>query len=190
MLFVDITTKNNKKLTIGVFYRPPNSNLKSLQDLQTCLINITTTDLLVIGDFNLSEFDWATNQPTKTAEHHNLLSEIIQDNFLHQLVDEPTREKNILDLVLTTNADFINDLEVGEPFPDNNPIFFRVDTCPYQNRVSKKEVYVYQEKPQKRQKSSFWTCQRRLIVYHTNAFSLSLIGMESTVNFYHSSEIF
>ena len=70
LLFVDITTENNKKLTIGVFYRPPNSNLKPLQDLQTCLTNITTTDLLVIGDFNLREFDWSTNQPTKTSEHH------------------------------------------------------------------------------------------------------------------------
>lgn len=68
---------------------------------------------------------------------------MIQDNFLYQLVDEPTREKNILDLVLTTNADLINNLKVGEPFSDHNLISFRVDTRPYQNRVSKKEVYAF-----------------------------------------------
>ncbi|CAH3028307.1 unnamed protein product [Porites evermanni] len=64
LLFVDITTDDNKKL---------------------------------IG------FDRTTNQPTKSSAHHTLLSDIIHDNFLYQLVDDITREHNILDLVLTTN---------------------------------------------------------------------------------------
>ena len=86
---------------MGVFYRPPNSNLKVLQDLQNSLSNITT-DTILIGDFNLSEFDWANNRSRRCSEHHTLLLDIIQDNFLHQLVDRPTMDKNILDLVLTT----------------------------------------------------------------------------------------
>lgn len=115
LFFVDIVTDDNKKLTIGAIYRPPNSDLKPLEDLRTCLSSVATTDLLITGDFNLSGIDWTTNQPTKASEHHNLLSDIIQDNFLYQLVDEPTRENNILDLVLTTKIDLINNLEVGEP---------------------------------------------------------------------------
>ena len=71
LLFVDIITDSKKKLTIGTFYRPPNSDLKPLEDLRSCLSSITTTDLLVTGDFNLSEFDWSTNHPTKSSEHHN-----------------------------------------------------------------------------------------------------------------------
>ena len=82
LLFVDIITDSKKKLTIGTFYRPPNSDLKPLEDLRSCLSLITTTDLLVTGDFNLSEFDWSTNHPTKSSEHHYPLSDIIQDNFL------------------------------------------------------------------------------------------------------------
>lgn len=58
LLFVDIITDGEKKLTIGTFYRPPNSDLKPLEDLRSCLSLITTTDLLITGDFNLSEFDW------------------------------------------------------------------------------------------------------------------------------------
>ena len=99
--------------------------------------------MIIIGDFNLSEFDWTTNQPTKYSEHHVLLSDIIQDNFLQQLVDKSTRENNTLDLVLTTNIDLISDLEVGEPFSGHNQITFNVNISPYQNRVSKKEVYAF-----------------------------------------------
>ena len=34
LLFIDVSTTNNRKITMGVFYLPPNSNLKVLQDLQ------------------------------------------------------------------------------------------------------------------------------------------------------------
>ena len=95
------------------------------------------------GDFNISEFDWTMNHPTKSSEHHNLLSDIIQDNFLNQMVDEPTRENNILDLVLTTNIDLINNLEVGEPFSDHNSITFTINTRTYQQRISMKENYAF-----------------------------------------------
>ena len=37
LLFIDILTANNKKKTMGVFYRPPNSNLTVLEDLQNSL---------------------------------------------------------------------------------------------------------------------------------------------------------
>ena len=145
LLFVDIITDGKKKLTIGTFYRPPNSDLKPLEDLGSCLSSITSTDLLVTGDFNLSEFDWSTNHPTKLSEHHYLLSDIIQDNFLYQMVDEPTCENNIFDLVLTTNSDLINNLEVGEPFSDHNSITFVVNTRPYQQRIPMKENYAFSE---------------------------------------------
>ena len=109
---------------MGVFYRPPDSDLKVLQDLQNSLSNITTHTIL-IGDFNLSEFDWADNRSLRCLEHRTLLLDIIQENFLHQLGDEPTRDQNILDLVLTTNADLIDNVVVGEPFSDHI-ITFRI----------------------------------------------------------------
>ena len=126
LLVIDVSPTNKRKITMGVFYRPPNSNLKVLQDLQNSLSNITT-DTILIGDFNLSEFDWANNRSLRCSEHHTLLLNIIQDNFLHQLVEEPTRDQNILDLVLTTNVDLIDNVVVGEPFSDH------IITCRIQN---------------------------------------------------------
>ena len=50
---------------------------------------------------------------------------------------------NILDLVLTTNSDLINNLEVSELFSDHNSITFIVNTGPYQQRISMKENYAF-----------------------------------------------
>ena len=38
-LFIDVSTTNNRKITMGVFYWPPDSNLNVLQDLQNSLSN-------------------------------------------------------------------------------------------------------------------------------------------------------
>lgn len=72
---------------MGVFYKPPNSNLKVLEDLQNSLSDIKTNNMILLGDFNLSEINWAHNRLLKTSEHHALLIDIVQDNFLHQLVN-------------------------------------------------------------------------------------------------------
>ena len=42
------------------------------------------------------------------------LLKVIEDNFLKQVVTEPTRGDNILDLILTNNSNMIRDIEVGE----------------------------------------------------------------------------
>ena len=56
--------------------------------------------------------------------------DILLDHFMSQQVLEPTRGKNILDLVITTNEGLIRNLQVGEPFTepfsDHNSIAFEV----------------------------------------------------------------
>lgn len=144
LLLVDLFIMDGTKITMGVYYRPPNSNLQPLEDLRDALDNIsTTTNLILLGDFNLSEFDWVNNRPLTNSEHHTLLQDIVHENFLSQIVNEPTRDQNILDLLLTTNVDLINNIEVGEPFSDHNMITFTINVTPYQSRVSKKDIYAF-----------------------------------------------
>ena len=52
LLFVDFYSKTNKMFTVEVFYKPPNSNLKPLQELQNTLGKISTPELVLIRDFN------------------------------------------------------------------------------------------------------------------------------------------
>ena len=135
LLFIGISTANNIVIVMGVFYRPPHSNLKVLEDLQNSLGDIKTNDRILL------EIDWANNRLLKNSEHHALVIDIVQDNFLHQLVNEPTRDKNLLDLVLTTNNDLVNNVTVGEPFSDHNAITFTINGAPYTSRISQKYTY-------------------------------------------------
>ncbi len=66
-----------------------------------------------MGDFNLPVHRWG--DPLDSHSRYDLYSNL-QENSLHQLVMHPTRGKNILDLVLTTNENIINNLEVGPVF--------------------------------------------------------------------------
>ena len=59
---------------------------------------------------------WETDCASRSSDHTTLLCEIINDNFLTQLVKVPTREDNILDLVLVSSLDLVHDLTVGQPF--------------------------------------------------------------------------
>src|SRR5687768_5301432 len=67
--------------------------------------------VVILGDFNFPVLRWG---PTDTLDASHPFIESINNNFLFQLVDEPTRDKNYLVLVLTSEDNLIQELEVGE----------------------------------------------------------------------------
>ena len=129
-IFVDLLLSHNRKVTLGVFYRPPNNDTKPLEDLQAALQMLSAKELILQGDFNLPEIDWLNTRALRQSDVCTLLMDIVQDNFLTQLVKEPTRESNILDLLLTTSPDSINDPSIGGPFRDHNSINFSLSGKP------------------------------------------------------------
>ena len=80
---------------------------------------------------------------------------------MSQQVLEPTRGKNILDLVITTNEGLIRNLQVGELFSDHNSIVFGVKILPSKNPLHKK-VYKFTKANFDRLNELFnfvtWTC--------------------------------
>ena len=96
-IFVDLLFSCNRKVTLGVFYRPPNNDAKPLADLQAALQEFSTNELILLGDFNLPEIDWLTNRVLRQSDIYMLMMDIVQDNFLTQLINEPTRDSSILD---------------------------------------------------------------------------------------------
>lgn len=67
--------------------------------------------MCVIGDFNYRNIEWDTLSGDQEAQD---LLDVIQDSFLKQLIRTPTREENILDLLLTNRDDIISNIEVGD----------------------------------------------------------------------------
>ena len=70
--------------------------------------------VVVVGDFNFPQVDWESGQISgacKSGDERrsaHLLREFCESLCLTQIIDVPTRGKNILDLVLTNNCDFIH----------------------------------------------------------------------------------
>ena len=103
----------NRKVTLGVFYRPPNNDPKPLEDLEAALQDFFMNELILLGDCHLLEIDWSHNRVLRQSDIYTLMIDIVQDTFLTQLINEPTRDLNILDLVLTTSPALVNYLFIG-----------------------------------------------------------------------------
>ena len=65
LLFDDIIFPANRKICLGVFHRPPNSSINCLLGLQTALDTVLSSlqnpKMVLVGDFNIPEFDWNTD---------------------------------------------------------------------------------------------------------------------------------
>ena len=66
-----------------------------------------------MGDFNHGNITWDTLQSTG-VEGQKLLCQV-QDNFLTQHVLEPTRGTRVLDIVLSSQKELVDNVEIKEP---------------------------------------------------------------------------
>ena len=104
---------SHKRVLVGLFYRPPNSDaayLSSIEDSVGLAIDTGISDIIITGDFNLN------------INNHNTLKKIetLCSQFsLYQLIDEPIHltefSSSITDLVFATNKDNVILSGVGDP---------------------------------------------------------------------------
>ena len=147
LLWVEITFCSIKSL-IGVFYRSPNPPRNSLSQLEYSISSIPSTSTVVLcGDFNLPNINWATMSCTVSSSDGKKLCEVTLDHSLSQLVTEPTRQGNILDLLFTNNADHVHDVEVvdGLPGGDHDAVHFVYEVGNPVLSRAKRKVYNFKK---------------------------------------------
>ena len=122
---------DRNKIRLAAFYRPPRQSkvvdLATVAEIEKGL----STNTIVMGDFNLPKLfksssmgsDWATD----------LFENCFEENFLTQLVKEPTRSNEMLDLILTSDKNLIDAIQVGETIgnSDHNIIRFNIKYANY-----------------------------------------------------------
>ena len=146
LLVIRIHYTNNKSLLFTVFYRPPSSDEEYLEQLQENMNSLEqNTDIILVGDFNLKEVDWNRNLMLNNSRLYEIFSDILLDNFLTQMVLQPTRAGNILDLVQSNSTDIIQDVQVGETISDHNVLTFNANVYPYRRKHTKKEFYNFKK---------------------------------------------
>ena len=83
-----------KKILMAVFYRPPSSDYLYLKEFMKFLDQASRAkcdQLLIVGDFNLPDVDWATVTASINYQVYTLFTKAIKDHFLWQVIDFPTR---------------------------------------------------------------------------------------------------
>lgn len=114
---------HNKHLsfTICCVYRPPDTAYNNYVQLINFLSVLASTykNLIIAGDFNHRDLKWPHPVPQNASSR--LLLDFVQDSHLQQIVTEPTRfrsgqQPSILDLIITSDNDLINNLEYYPPF--------------------------------------------------------------------------
>ena len=132
---------NGRNTLIGVCYRAPDSVQINDEALYSLIDRVSKENVVIMGDFNFPELDWS--RPESIGDSHPFI-ECLSNNFLIQLVDEPTRETNYLDLVLCSDPSLVENLVVDEPFEtsDHQLVTFSLVTKKF-SRKHTKQTYNY-----------------------------------------------
>ena len=90
-----------------------------------------------MGDFNHGNIKWDSLQST-WVEDQRLLC-LVQDNFLTQHVLEPTRAARVLDIVLSSQKEFVDNVVIQEPLgsSDHNQLHFNINIKSEKTKVKK-----------------------------------------------------
>ena len=122
------------KVIIGAHYRPPRSNDDSIHSLDDSISKVRSkykkAKIVLGGDFNLPGISWSTlstQQEASDAAQCNKLLDIAQAQNLEQLVHEPTRGENTMDLCFTSSPGLVNRCTTGPGISDHDHIVI-VDT--------------------------------------------------------------
>jgi hypothetical protein len=110
IVWAKISLAGSKAVHICAYYRHHVGDKESLEQLRLSLGRVTNIQtkpqIWVAGDMNFPGWDWKNNRLKKDCAfpglHHDFL-DILEDNNLDQLIQEPTRGDNTLDLFLTNN---------------------------------------------------------------------------------------
>ena len=80
-----------------------------------------------MGDFNHGNINWDTLQSTGVEDQQLLC--LVQDNVLTQLVLEPTRATRVLDIVLSSQKELVDNVNIKEPLgsSDHNQMHFNIN---------------------------------------------------------------
>ena len=131
---------------VASWYRPPSSTCEEFQLFREQLDYIRThhkgkklPSVHVLGDFNFKDIDWPDKRSksgsTLSQSEGQILINIMNDHGLEQMVHFPTREKNTLDLILSTLPGQFQDLHS----PDKLENFYPPIMKP------RRKVYLYQK---------------------------------------------
>lgn len=107
----------SKRILVGTFYRPPNSNQSILTDIERSVdlaVDTRISDIIILGDFNLDMLKLNSRRK---------IENICQQYDLKQVINEPTHftesSSSLIDIILVSDIKTVLFSGVGDPFLNN-----------------------------------------------------------------------
>ena len=117
-IWLELRLCNNKRVLLGTFYRPPNSNAHYLNLIENSIglaFDTGIRDIIITGDFNLNTL---VDTSRKKIESFCLMF------GLNQCIEEPTHftehSSSVIDLLFVSNQSSLALSGVGDPFLQQN----------------------------------------------------------------------
>ena len=152
LIWVEVELRDKKKLLVSSFYRQPKEHTTSqLEALQSSLHPILETyrgfvPIIMGGDYNLPDISWDSicvkSESTRKSLHDYFLS-LIQEFSLTQLVLQPTRLNNILDLFLTNSPNIVKSTHVIPGLSDHEAVVTDCNILPRHVKKPPHKVHLY-----------------------------------------------
>ena len=114
-------------VTIGVVYRCPNITKQNNEKIHNAISGMSKGDCIIMGDFNHGNIKWDTLHSTEVEDQTFLC--LVQDNFLTKHILEPTRATRVLDITLSSQKEFVDNVVIQEPLgsSDHNQLQFNIN---------------------------------------------------------------
>ena len=103
---------------------------------------------MVAGDFNLPGWNWKTKTLKSNSTYVNIhykFTNILDGNGPVQIVEEPTRGENTLDLVITNKPSRFTKVETIPGISDHEIVFSELDIR-VKKKITKTTCYPYLQK--------------------------------------------
>ena len=141
------TTHHEQKVLFFSCYRPPNSG-SDWVDMFNIFHDQVSDKVVISGDFNMPYIPW-NNTGDATSESNSFIK-ALNDHFLTQINNIPTRNDNILDLIITNVPEHVNITDVETPsnaavFTDHCVLHYEFNTF-VKTTKSKTQRFVYNYK--------------------------------------------
>lgn len=135
------------KSVLGICYRPPDSPDTFLTNLHDNIAEIRSkfpkANMHLFGDFNYPEIDWI-NLRSSSRNCRDFINLTLDFSFA-QLVDIPTRDQNILDLVLTSAPETVGVIGCIDGFSDHRLLELTIEIPSTTRHAKPKNILNYKK---------------------------------------------
>ena len=152
IVWVKLQLTGSVPLHIAAYYKPSESDPDSFEEFRKSveLVSPIEGHVWILGDFNYPKSTWNDCVPVispdcKYTRQYEDFSDLLNEFNLTQVVTQPTRNENILELFLIDNPTLVMSVEVRPGIADHDVVLSEVFIKPQTSRQKPILMYLYKK---------------------------------------------